>query len=124
MIPSFGGWSADQGGTEIADSCKDVNAIAAAYETVITPYNVTRLDMDIEGRSLTNAGRHRPAQQGDEDRPGLGRRARTAAPDQLHAADVATGLERLGVADAPERGRERRARRRRATSWRSTTTTA
>jgi hypothetical protein len=28
VIPSFGGWSADQGGTELADSCKDVNAIA------------------------------------------------------------------------------------------------
>src|SRR3954449_1866962 len=53
VIPSFGGWSADQGGTEIADSCKDMNAIAAAYEDVITRYNVTRLDMDVEGRSLT-----------------------------------------------------------------------
>src|SRR5205823_1480815 len=53
VIPSFGGWSADQGGTEIADSCKDVNAIAAAYESVITTYDVTRLDMDVEGRSLT-----------------------------------------------------------------------
>jgi hypothetical protein len=52
VIPSFGGWSADQGGTEIGDSCKDVNAIAAAYQQVITTYNVTRLDMDIEGRSL------------------------------------------------------------------------
>jgi hypothetical protein len=52
VIPSFGGWSADQGGTEIGDSCKDVNAIAAAYESVITMYDVTRLDMDIEGRSL------------------------------------------------------------------------
>jgi hypothetical protein len=52
VIPSFGGWSADQGGTEIADSCKDVNAIAAAYEDVITRYDVTRLDMDVEGRSL------------------------------------------------------------------------
>ncbi len=52
-VPSFGGWSADQGGTEIGDSCKDVNAIAAAYESVITTYNVTRLDMDVEGRSLT-----------------------------------------------------------------------
>ena len=52
VIPSFGGWSADQGGTEIADSCKDVNAIAAAYEDVLTRYNVTRLDMDVEGRSL------------------------------------------------------------------------
>jgi Glycosyl hydrolases family 18 len=52
VIPSFGGWSADQGGTEIGDSCKDVNAIAAAYESVITMYDVSRLDMDIEGRSL------------------------------------------------------------------------
>jgi hypothetical protein len=52
VIPSFGGWSADQGGTEIADSCKDVSVIAAAYEDVITRYDVTRLDMDVEGRSL------------------------------------------------------------------------
>src|SRR5919198_6457165 len=52
VIPSFGGWTADQGGTEIADSCKDVNAIATAYEDVITRYDVTRLDMDVEGRSL------------------------------------------------------------------------
>ena len=53
VIPSFGGWSADQGGTEIGDSCKDVNQIAAAYEQVVTTYDVTRLDMDIEGKSLT-----------------------------------------------------------------------
>jgi Glycosyl hydrolases family 18 len=52
VFPSFGGWSADQGGTEIADSCKDVNAIATAYEDLITAYNVKRLDMDVEGRSL------------------------------------------------------------------------
>jgi hypothetical protein len=53
VVLSFGGWSADQGGTEIGDSCGNVSAIAAAYEDVITRYNVTRLDMDIEGRSLT-----------------------------------------------------------------------
>jgi hypothetical protein len=53
VTPSFGGWSADQGGTEIGDSCSNVNSIATAYESVITTYNVTRLDMDIEGRSLT-----------------------------------------------------------------------
>src|SRR5436190_15856560 len=52
VIPSFGGWSADQGGTELADSCKDVNTIAAAYEDVVTRYDVSRLDMDVEGRSL------------------------------------------------------------------------
>src|SRR4051812_48453761 len=43
VIPSFGGWSADQGGTEIGDSCNDVNAIAAAYEGLVTKYKVTRL---------------------------------------------------------------------------------
>ena len=53
VIPSFGGWSADQGGTEIGDSCSNVNSIAAGYEQVVTTYDVTRLDMDIEGRSLT-----------------------------------------------------------------------
>jgi hypothetical protein len=53
VIPSFGGWSADQGGTEIGDSCKDPARIASAYEQVVTSYDVTRLDMDIEGRSLT-----------------------------------------------------------------------
>jgi hypothetical protein len=53
VIPSFGGWSADQGGTEIGDSCANVNSIAAAYEQVVTTYDVSRLDMDIEGRSLT-----------------------------------------------------------------------
>ncbi len=53
VIPSFGGWSADQGGTEIGDSCSDVNAIYLAYRDVLTKYKVTRLDMDIEGRSLT-----------------------------------------------------------------------
>jgi hypothetical protein len=53
MIPSFGGWSADQGGTEIADSCSDPAKIAQAYESVVTTYDVTRLDMDVEGRSLT-----------------------------------------------------------------------
>jgi hypothetical protein len=54
VIPSFGGYSADQGGTEIADSCKDVNQIAADYESVITTLGVTRLDMDVEAKSLNN----------------------------------------------------------------------
>ena len=53
VIPSLGGWSADQGGTEIGDSCNDVASIAAAYEQLVTTYGVTRIDMDIEGRSLT-----------------------------------------------------------------------
>src|SRR5215472_17509184 len=54
VIPSFGGFSADQGGTEIADSCTNVSQIATAYESVITTLGVTRLDMDVEARSLNN----------------------------------------------------------------------
>ncbi|MGP9017166.1 carbohydrate binding domain-containing protein [Streptomyces sp. BR1] len=54
VIPSFGGYAADNGGTEIADSCTDVDSIAAAYEKVITTYDLSRLDMDIEDNSLTN----------------------------------------------------------------------
>ena len=54
VIPSFGGYSAGQGGTEIADSCTDVSMIAAAYESVIQTYGVTRLDMDVEAKSLNN----------------------------------------------------------------------
>jgi hypothetical protein len=53
VIPSLGGWSADQGGTEIGDSCKNVNSIFVAYRDLVTTYDVSRIDMDIEGRSLT-----------------------------------------------------------------------
>ncbi|MFF0791458.1 glycosyl hydrolase family 18 protein [Streptomyces spiralis] len=52
VIPSFGGYTADTTGTEIADSCTDVSQIAAAYEKVITTYDISRLDMDIEVDSL------------------------------------------------------------------------
>jgi hypothetical protein len=54
VMPTFGGYSADQGGTEIADSCTNVSQIAADYESVITTLGVTRLDMDIEAKSLNN----------------------------------------------------------------------
>ncbi|MFG2146962.1 glycosyl hydrolase family 18 protein [Streptomyces sp. NPDC048696] len=54
VIPSFGGYAADNGGTEIADSCTSVDSIAAAYEKVITTYDLSRLDMDIEDNSLTD----------------------------------------------------------------------
>ena len=54
VIPSLGGWSADQGGTEIGDSCKSVANILAAYQELVSVYDVSRIDMDIEGRSLTN----------------------------------------------------------------------
>src|SRR5690349_9306118 len=48
VIPSFGGYSADHGGTELADSCTSVQSIASDYEQVVTTLGVTRLDMDVE----------------------------------------------------------------------------
>ena len=54
VIPSFGGYSADHAGTELADSCTNLHDLVAAYESVITTYGVTRLDMDVEDRSLRN----------------------------------------------------------------------
>ena len=54
VIASFGGYGADSTGTEIADSCTSVGAIAADYESVLTTYHLTRLDMDVEAGSLTN----------------------------------------------------------------------
>jgi hypothetical protein len=48
-IISFGGWTADQGGTDIAESCHSVRAVADAYERVVTSYRTRRLSMDLEG---------------------------------------------------------------------------
>ncbi|MEZ0070557.1 hypothetical protein ABIA32_006610 [Streptacidiphilus sp. MAP12-20] len=55
VVPSFGGYTADNTGTEIADSCTNVSSIAAAYESVVTTYGVTRIDLDTEDNSLTNS---------------------------------------------------------------------
>jgi Glycosyl hydrolases family 18 len=73
VIPSFGGYSADQGGTEIADSCTNVSQIAADYESVITTLGVTRLDMDVEAKSLN-------------DTAGIGRRNQAIAMTEAWAA--------------------------------------
>jgi len=52
---AFGGQSAGDNGTEIADSCPSVSAIAADYEAVINTYHVSRLDMDVELNALNNS---------------------------------------------------------------------
>jgi len=54
VIPSFGGYTADTTDTDIADSCASVSAIAQVYEDIITTYNVPRIDLDVEGNSVTN----------------------------------------------------------------------
>jgi hypothetical protein len=55
VIPSFGGFSADNSGRELADACTDINQIVAAYQSVVTTYDVTRLDMDVEVKALSDA---------------------------------------------------------------------
>jgi glycosyl hydrolase family 18 (putative chitinase)/carbohydrate binding protein with CBM4/9 domain len=54
VIPSFGGFTADNTGTELADSCTNVNSIAGEFQRLITTYDISRIDLDIEDNSLTN----------------------------------------------------------------------
>jgi hypothetical protein len=54
VIPSFGGYAADTTNTELADSCTDVSAIAQVYESLVTTYHITRIDLDVEADSVTN----------------------------------------------------------------------
>nr|WP_239157763.1 chitinase [Streptomyces sp. SID13726] len=55
VIPSFGGWSADTTGTELADSCTSVDAIAGVFRSLVTTYGISRIDLDVEGDSIDNA---------------------------------------------------------------------
>jgi len=55
VIPSFGGFTADTTGTELADSCTSAPAIASVFESLVTTYHVPRIDLDIEGDSVNNA---------------------------------------------------------------------
>jgi chitinase len=54
VIPSFGGYTADTTSTDIADSCTSVSAIASVYESLVSTYHVTRIDLDVEANSLTD----------------------------------------------------------------------
>ncbi|MGQ4388845.1 chitinase [Streptomyces sp. SAS_270] len=54
VIPSFGGYSADTTGTELADSCTSVDSIAKVYKSLVTTYGVSRIDLDIEADSINN----------------------------------------------------------------------
>jgi chitinase len=51
-IPSYGGYAADNAGTELADSCTNVNSIATDFEKMITTYDISRIDLDVEDNSL------------------------------------------------------------------------
>ena len=77
---AFGGQSAGNNGTEIADSCSDVSAIAADYEAVINTYHVTRLDMYVELNALN-------------DSAGIERRNKAIAMTEVWAASHGHSLQ-------------------------------
>jgi Cellulose binding domain len=54
---SFGG----EAGSELAITCTDASALQAAYQNVITTYDVNKIDFDIEGAAVDNtaANAHR-----------------------------------------------------------------
>jgi hypothetical protein len=51
VIISFGGAA----GTELGQACTSVAALQAAYQSVITKYNLTWIDLDIEGAAIADA---------------------------------------------------------------------
>ncbi|MDL2076421.1 cellulose binding domain-containing protein [Streptomyces sp. GXMU-J15] len=48
---SFGGAA----GSELATTCSSADALAAAYEKVVTAYDLTKVDFDVEGGALPDA---------------------------------------------------------------------
>lgn len=53
-IISFGGWTADSGSTDLGNACSSASAAATQIENVVTYFNATRLDFDIESYALSN----------------------------------------------------------------------
>ena len=100
VIPSFGGYTADTTGTELADSCTSVDAIAKVYESLITTYHVPRIDLDIEQNSLS-------------DTAAIQRRneaiAETEAWAAQHGKHIQFSYTLPTFADRPAGGRARRA---------------
>ncbi|HEY2698404.1 MAG TPA: chitinase [Pseudonocardiaceae bacterium] len=51
---SFGGYTSDTNGTDIGNACSTADAAAAQIEAVVTTFDASRLDFDIESSELTN----------------------------------------------------------------------
>jgi metal-sulfur cluster biosynthetic enzyme len=52
---SFGGYTVDTNGTGLDAQCPSASAMAAQVESVVTSFNVTHLDFDIESSEETNS---------------------------------------------------------------------
>src|SRR5262249_39217440 len=55
VVPSFGGYAADHSRTQPAASCPHASPIPRHSAKPIPPYNVTRIDLDVEVQSLDNS---------------------------------------------------------------------
>ncbi|HEX4726031.1 MAG TPA: chitinase [Pseudonocardiaceae bacterium] len=51
---SFGGFTTDSNGTDLGNTCGTPAAAATQIEAVVTTFNATRLDFDIESNQVTN----------------------------------------------------------------------
>jgi chitinase len=51
---SFGGYTSDTNGTDLGNACSTADAAAAQIENVVTTFDASRLDFDIESSELTN----------------------------------------------------------------------
>lgn len=51
---SFGGYTTDNGGTDLGNTCSSAGAAAAQIENVVTTFDLTHIDFDIEAAELTN----------------------------------------------------------------------
>ena len=51
---SFGGWTTDDGGTDLGNTCSSAGAAATQIENVVTTFNLTHIDFDIEAVALSN----------------------------------------------------------------------
>jgi Glycosyl hydrolases family 18/Carbohydrate binding domain len=71
VIGSFGG----QAGTELAQSCSSVSALQTQYQSIISHYNLTHIDFDIEGPAVEDAAsidlRNKAIQALQSANPGL-----------------------------------------------------
>jgi hypothetical protein len=53
---SFGGYTTDTNGTDLGNACATAADAAAQMESVVTTFDASRLDFDIESSELTNTG--------------------------------------------------------------------
>ncbi|MEY9836327.1 RICIN domain-containing protein [Streptacidiphilus sp. EB103A] len=51
---SFGGWTTDNGGTDLGNTCSSAAAAATQMENVVTTFDLTHIDFDIEAVALSN----------------------------------------------------------------------